>query len=214
MVDCSTHRRLATSCWESSSRSWWQGRVTQRSFPSITAIQNRQQCHELAGASSIPKRTRSWLRRCPIATASTPGPAERQRQLAEARAGTFLAEGSSSVHKRARARAQPGDPAIELVCLRPTPRGQGDRWRRNCPLRRSSIHVPAVPALWPHRTGEHPGPGTCPRADPGTRGKSAQAGCSQKPASCGSENLRNGRGVMSHPPQESPGFSPGEDVNQ
>jgi len=32
---------------------------------------------------------------------STPGPAERQRQLAEARAGTFLAEGSSSVQQQA-----------------------------------------------------------------------------------------------------------------
>lgn len=56
IVACSTQRRVAISASESASRSWWQGRVTRRSVPSITGIHNKQQCHELAGASSTRNR--------------------------------------------------------------------------------------------------------------------------------------------------------------
>lgn len=148
------------------------------------------------------------------------------------RPGAFL-----TVRCGGQSRAQPLDPSGELGCLRPTSRGQGRRQWRHRPSRRSSIHLPAVPALWSHRPGEprepsglpvhqlwpyqsrrhercgeHRGPGARPRAHPGTRGRTGQPVCSRQSASSGSENLWRGRGVMSRPPQESPGFSPGEDV--
>lgn len=50
--------------------------------------------------------------------------------------------------------AQPVDSSVEPVHLRPTAPGQGGgEWlhRRSC---RSSIHLPAVPSMWPYRTGE------------------------------------------------------------